>query len=261
MQHFGQLGKRVFAYSSLGRLVSKTQPESGLTAYEYFDNGALKKRTDAGVPAGTTGEGLFCHDRKVCSFAATGASCATDTQSDYAQGLCRGMSLRWGDEVRFRLWGLRPKRQIENCSRAMKTIAYIFSILIVIRPSLAQAQSLSPEKKNSMLVLSGLLQSRGMWGPPGFGETRKVDVRTVIYVLRLSSGKSSSELQLPSEAEYGKSKFREVQVKCEVERFPQCYEILKKNIGKRLTLVGETSYSVYPTDYLPVNITVRLIRR
>ncbi|MEJ1930026.1 RHS repeat domain-containing protein, partial [Nostoc sp. NIES-2111] len=47
VQHPGQLVKRVFTYSTLGRLVSTVQPESGLTAYEYFDNGALKKRTDA----------------------------------------------------------------------------------------------------------------------------------------------------------------------------------------------------------------------
>lgn len=47
MHHPGQLVKWAFSYSSLGRLVSTAQPESGLTAYEYFDNGALKKRTDA----------------------------------------------------------------------------------------------------------------------------------------------------------------------------------------------------------------------
>jgi|GEM_PF-1439766 len=38
---------RTFSYSSLGRLLSASNPESGQTQYEYYDSGNLKKKTDA----------------------------------------------------------------------------------------------------------------------------------------------------------------------------------------------------------------------
>jgi RHS repeat-associated protein len=38
---------RGFTYSSLSRLISATNPESGVTQYEYYDSGDLKKKTDA----------------------------------------------------------------------------------------------------------------------------------------------------------------------------------------------------------------------
>jgi len=38
---------RTFTYSSLSRLLTATNPESGSISYEYFPNGNLKKRTDA----------------------------------------------------------------------------------------------------------------------------------------------------------------------------------------------------------------------
>jgi RHS repeat-associated protein len=38
---------RTFSYNSLGRLMTTTNPESGVTSYTYFDGGSLKTRTDA----------------------------------------------------------------------------------------------------------------------------------------------------------------------------------------------------------------------
>lgn len=38
---------RTFTYSSLSRLLTASNPESGIVTYEYFPNGNLKKRTDA----------------------------------------------------------------------------------------------------------------------------------------------------------------------------------------------------------------------
>jgi YD repeat-containing protein len=59
VRHPGQIVRRDFVYSTLGRLTSTVQPESGLTSYEYFDNGALKKRTDArGASVTFTVDGL-----------------------------------------------------------------------------------------------------------------------------------------------------------------------------------------------------------
>ena len=38
---------RSFVYSSLGRLLSTTNPESGKTTYTYYDNGLARRQTDA----------------------------------------------------------------------------------------------------------------------------------------------------------------------------------------------------------------------
>ncbi len=38
---------RTYAYNSNGELLSVTHPENGTTQYEYFDDGSLKKKTDA----------------------------------------------------------------------------------------------------------------------------------------------------------------------------------------------------------------------
>ncbi len=38
---------RTFSYSSLGRLTSATNPESGTVSYQYDDNGNLTQKTDA----------------------------------------------------------------------------------------------------------------------------------------------------------------------------------------------------------------------
>lgn len=46
---------RTFTYSSLNRLIAAQNPESGLTAYEYFPGGTLKKRTDARDASMTVG--------------------------------------------------------------------------------------------------------------------------------------------------------------------------------------------------------------
>jgi RHS repeat-associated protein len=43
----GTQSPRVFNYSSLGRLTSASNPESGSTLYTYYDSGDLKRRTDA----------------------------------------------------------------------------------------------------------------------------------------------------------------------------------------------------------------------
>ena len=39
--------QRVFVYSSLGRLLSSKTPESGTTLFTYYDNGLVKRQTDA----------------------------------------------------------------------------------------------------------------------------------------------------------------------------------------------------------------------
>jgi RHS repeat-associated protein len=100
---------RQFGYSSLGRLIWAQNPESGVAAYEYYPNGALKKQQDArgawtmlsvdglnrvtgktyGGSAQPTPEAGFCYDGRVYS-AAVGSCQTVPGRSDYAWGAMSG---------------------------------------------------------------------------------------------------------------------------------------------------------------------------
>lgn len=105
--HPGESVNRSFVYTSLGRLLSATNPESGLTSYEYYNNGTTKKRTDArGASVTFTVDGLnrvtqkllvggtsspqtayFCYDGKEFAFASGAGSCVSATRTDYVRGV------------------------------------------------------------------------------------------------------------------------------------------------------------------------------
>lgn len=40
-----------------------------------------------------------------------------------------------------------------------------------------------------------------------------------------------------------------------------CGGRLRKALRKEITVIGEAAFAVYPTDYFPVTITVRTIRK
>ncbi|MGJ5814500.1 RHS repeat domain-containing protein [Paludibaculum fermentans] len=97
---------RTFGYSSLGRLVSATNPESGTTTYTYYPNGALHTKTDAlnrtvthivdglnrikkkdyTVTTPVTPAVRYCYDGDI--YQLTGDQCVVDSTraADYAQG-------------------------------------------------------------------------------------------------------------------------------------------------------------------------------
>jgi len=100
---------RQFGYSSLGRLIWAQNPENGVATYEYYPNGALKKRQDArgawtmhsvdglnrvtgktyGGNSQPTPEAGFCYDGKVYSPAVGGCQ-TVPGRSDYAWGALSG---------------------------------------------------------------------------------------------------------------------------------------------------------------------------
>jgi hypothetical protein len=117
----------------------------------------------------------------------------------------------------------------------------------------------SEEDSQTTVVITGILRSRTEYGPPGFGETPKVDSKVRIYILKLHKPCTAKQLFLPEGARRGIENISEIQLRCDSQIFPQCEPILKKSIGKRITVSGETSGQTYPTDYLPVILQVRLI--
>ena len=77
---------RTFAYDSLSRLTSATNPESGAIAYSYDNNGNLTQRTDArGVVTAYTYDGLDRLTRRSYSYTGTSTAVSLETtRVDYA---------------------------------------------------------------------------------------------------------------------------------------------------------------------------------
>jgi hypothetical protein len=109
------------------------------------------------------------------------------------------------------------------------------------------------------VVLTGVLKSRTEWGPPGFGETPKVDSKTVIFVLRLRKPQPPKQLSLPEGKKKLEETISEIQLWCDSAAFSGCESLLKKSVGHRITVAGQAAWAVEPTDYLPVTFHVRLI--
>jgi len=117
----------------------------------------------------------------------------------------------------------------------------------------------SGSDSSSASVLTGVLKSQTKWGPPGFGETPKLDSKVVIFVLRLREPRTAKQLSLPDHGTKGDERFSEVQLWCDSTAFPLCEPLLKRSVGKRITVAGQAARAVEPTDYLPVTLRVRLI--
>ena len=76
---------RNFVYSSLGRLLSATNPESGTMNYAYFDSGDLQSRSDArGIVASMTYDGM--HRLRTKSYSGDGGITPNVTYSYYDAG-------------------------------------------------------------------------------------------------------------------------------------------------------------------------------
>jgi hypothetical protein len=110
-----------------------------------------------------------------------------------------------------------------------------------------------------MVVLTGVLRSKSEWGPPGFGETPTLDSKVVIFALKLLEPRTATQLSLKEGRKKGQETFSEIQLWCDATAFPRCESLLKKSVGHRVTVSGEASRAVEPTDYLPVTLHVRLI--
>lgn len=114
------------------------------------------------------------------------------------------------------------------------------------------------EQSPKMVILTGTLRSKTEWGPPGYGETPKVDGKVAIFVLKLSKPETALQLSIPP-GEKEERCFSEVQLWCDSAAFPRCDALLKKSVGRRITVSGQAARATEPTDYLPVVIHVHLI--
>lgn len=110
---------RTFVYSSLSRLVSSTNPESGTTTYTYYPDGALHTKTDArNVTVTYTVDGLsrvrkkdysattpvtpaarYCYDGEIYDVATDSCIADPTRASDYAQGALTHALTRNGSTI------------------------------------------------------------------------------------------------------------------------------------------------------------------
>jgi RHS repeat-associated protein len=87
---------RTFVYDSLSRLKSVTNPESGTTAYEYYDNGNLHTKTDAN---GVTATYSYDHLNRNIITAYSGESIHTPTVYRYYDSAVGGLGHLYRSEA------------------------------------------------------------------------------------------------------------------------------------------------------------------
>jgi len=112
---------------------------------------------------------------------------------------------------------------------------------------------------SSVVLLKGVVRSKTIWGPPGFGETPKLDSKITIYILKLHERRTAKQLQLPdNEKNLGRT-FSEVQLRCDSATFLNCEAGLTESVGRKITVGGQTTNATEPTDFLPVILHLHLI--
>jgi|WetSurMetagenome_2_1015567.scaffolds.fasta_scaffold116030_2 hypothetical protein len=135
----------------------------------------------------------------------------------------------------------------------------IVSMMVVLSFGSVRMIAASPSSDEPVVVLTGVVKSKTEWGPPGFGETAKVDGKFVIFTLKLVAARTGKQLSLPEDAKDRDKKFAELQLRCDSSAFPACEGALKRSLGHRVTVGGQVERAAAPTDYLPIILRVRLI--
>jgi hypothetical protein len=144
-----------------------------------------------------------------------------------------------------------------------QAIKYLMMLVLWLGfASVVNAQS-SKEKSSSIVVLTGILRSETKYGPPGWGETPKIDPKFKIYVLKFQEPLTAKQLSLHAESgedlgndeTKGKDKYAEIQLWCTSE-VPQCEDVLKKAVGHKITVSGEAVRCAEPANFLPASMDI-----
>ena len=142
----------------------------------------------------------------------------------------------------------------------MKALRFVFLFSLIFVFSNAWAQESGGPDSGQVIPLQGTVLKHSAWGPPGFGETPKHDQRVTYYILHLDKAKTAQQLMLSKSMER-KKRYSYVQLSCDDDKFPQCSGTIQRLIGQRVTIVGHVDSATYPTDYVPVIVTVSLIEK
>jgi len=137
------------------------------------------------------------------------------------------------------------------------------ALLLLLHGAGLEAQDVVVDRPSAPIAaLEGTIKSRGVWGPPGFGETPKQDSRTTIYLLKLKKAKTAAELALgaPSNRKPTRA-YSEVQLFCDSIKFPRCAATVRSSVGREVTVSGRVDFAVEPTDYVPITMEVLAIQR
>lgn len=113
-----------------------------------------------------------------------------------------------------------------------------------------------PQLGATPVAISGRLESREIPGPPGFGETPKIDSRATIYYPVLPKPLSAAQLHLPVEGLNQSDKtYARIQLWCG-DHFSKCKDFLRSHIGQNILVSGVTAYALEANDVFSVTMTV-----
>ena len=87
------------------------------------------------------------------------------------------------------------------------------------------AQLDTPHAANSVVVIEGRLRHKQVYGPPGWGETPRLDSKFTVYYLELRQAMSPQQLKLPP-SKHADNSYSQVQLYCE---FEGCDEFMRKH--------------------------------
>jgi hypothetical protein len=140
----------------------------------------------------------------------------------------------------------------------MRTLRYHLAImmLFLMVQLAAQAQADAQKGLNNVVVLEGRLMRKLVYGPPGFGETPRVDSKITVYYVALKVPMTPQQLKLSSSLKHpGTRNYEQVQLYCG-NTFTTCNEFLRSHMNHSVLVRGTIAYALEPNDVYPVTMTV-----
>jgi len=139
----------------------------------------------------------------------------------------------------------------------MRKLRYFLAIIMLMLSRLqAPAQADAQTGINNVVVLEGRLLHKQVYGPPGFGETPRLDSKITVYYVTLKEPMTPQQLKLVSSVRHpGAKSYAQVQLYCGND-FAGCEQFLKRHSRHVVLVSGTTSYALEPNDVYPVTMTV-----
>ena len=105
------------------------------------------------------------------------------------------------------------------------------------------------------------MRQKQVYGPPGFGETPRLDSKFTVYYLELKRAMSPKQLKLPPSAKNADAKtYSQVQLYCG-DNFVGCDEFMRRHSNNIVLASGIAAYAIEPSDVYPVTMTVAAMDR
>ena len=120
----------------------------------------------------------------------------------------------------------------------------------------AYGQSKPGSTSGPATTVIGILRSKVVYGPPGFGETPKTDSKVLVFYVQLRTPLTPDQLHLsPTGGAEPRKSYSELQLWCG-DGFVNCEEFLRANTNQAILASGVAAYALEANDVFPVTMIV-----